>query len=383
MHLLDFLKNEEKKVEYVELIYDLIFVYIIGRNNSLVDHIANGFIAPDAFITYVLCTLITIQIWYLTTLFINRYGDNGAAEYIGLFINMYLLYYMADGTRLNWQAHFYSYNIAWMLILVNILVQYYLKYRKTVRETPWESSNIRFFMYMLLAMIAVIGVGILLYAPTGLPLTPLAMFVGILFTIFGRSPLDLMAVDFPHLAERVMLYVVFTFGEMIIVAGSYFSGGFNFSTVYFSGCAFLIVVGLFMSYGFMYDKLLNREMSVNGNTYMLLHIFIIFSLSCLTMALEFMREDEIALIPKIIFLVSSFVIYYVCIFALAPFLKGYDGHLECFRDFAVSLVVFILFMLAAYKVPRVNIAISVLMTFNIWFLEYRYWKRLCEEGLAE
>ena len=48
--MLDFLKNEEKKVEYVELIYDLIFVYIIGRNNSLVSHITNGFIDPDAFI---------------------------------------------------------------------------------------------------------------------------------------------------------------------------------------------------------------------------------------------------------------------------------------------------------------------------------------------
>lgn len=33
--VLDFLKKEEKKVEYIELIYDLIFVYIIGRNNSL------------------------------------------------------------------------------------------------------------------------------------------------------------------------------------------------------------------------------------------------------------------------------------------------------------------------------------------------------------
>ncbi len=27
--------QDEKKVEYIELIYDLIFVYLIGRNNSL------------------------------------------------------------------------------------------------------------------------------------------------------------------------------------------------------------------------------------------------------------------------------------------------------------------------------------------------------------
>ena len=37
--------TEEKKVEYLELIYDLIFVYIIGRNNSLLLHLEDGFVA--------------------------------------------------------------------------------------------------------------------------------------------------------------------------------------------------------------------------------------------------------------------------------------------------------------------------------------------------
>ena len=31
----EILQPKEKKVEYIELIYDLIFVYIIGRNNQL------------------------------------------------------------------------------------------------------------------------------------------------------------------------------------------------------------------------------------------------------------------------------------------------------------------------------------------------------------
>ena len=191
--LFEFLKNDEKKVEHVELLYDLIFVYIIGRNNSLVSHITNGFIDPDVYLTYVLCTLITIQIWYLSILFINRYGDNGIQEYIGLFINMFLLYYMADATRVHWEAAFYRYNIAWALILLNILVQYYLKYRKTAAETPWESDNLKFFMYMLGAMILVIIAGMCVYHFTGLPLTPLAMLTGIIATAVGRKKLDLIA----------------------------------------------------------------------------------------------------------------------------------------------------------------------------------------------
>lgn len=372
--LFDFLKNEEKKVEYIELIYDLIFVYIIGRNNSLVSHITNGFIDPDTFVTYVLCTLITIQIWYLTILFINRYGDNGITEYVGLFINMFLLYYMADATRIHWDVTFYRYNIAWALILLNILVQYYIKYKESAATAPWEHANLKFFMWMLVSMIIVILVGMLIFSLTGLPLTPLAMVTGILATVIGRKKLDLVAVDFPHLSERVMLYVVFTFGEMIIAISGYFQGEFTLRNFYYSLCAFLIVVGLFMSYGFLYDKLLDREMSVSGNAYMLIHIFIIFGLSSLTMSMEFMREPEIALIPKTIYLITSFVIYYVFLFMLAPFIKHFSGSIKDFKWFAILLVVFIILMGLTYNRPGISIGVSVIMTFSFWYLEYRHWK---------
>lgn len=214
--MLDFLKQKEKKVEYIELIYDLVFVYMIGRNNSLVGHLSGGFIDPSLYLTYVLCTLITIQIWYMTTLFINRYGNNEFSEYIGLFINMYLLYYMADGTSLQWESSFYRYNIAWMLILVNLMVQYILKMKRPEYSTPWERSNMMLFIRVMAAMVVTIIAGMIVYRFTGLPVTPVAMVIGIAATIIQRKKLDLVAVDFPHLTERVMLYVVFTFGEMII-----------------------------------------------------------------------------------------------------------------------------------------------------------------------
>ena len=44
------LNKNEKKVEYLELIYDLIFVYVVGRNRSLMHHLEGGFIDPDIFL---------------------------------------------------------------------------------------------------------------------------------------------------------------------------------------------------------------------------------------------------------------------------------------------------------------------------------------------
>lgn len=47
-------KSEEKKVEYVELVYDLIFVYIIGRNNLILHNTEGGFVSVTTFLAYVL-----------------------------------------------------------------------------------------------------------------------------------------------------------------------------------------------------------------------------------------------------------------------------------------------------------------------------------------
>jgi low temperature requirement protein LtrA len=254
------------------------------------------------------------------------------------------------------------------------MVQYILKMKRPEYSTQWERSNMMLFIRVMAIMVVAIIAGMIVFHFTGLPVTPAAMVIGILATIIQRKKLDLVAVDFPHLTERVMLYVVFTFGEMIISISAYFKGDFGPMRLYYSLCAFLIVVGLFMSYGFLYDHLLDREMSISGNSFMIIHIFIIFALSNLTMALEFMPEPEVALIPKTVYITASFVVYYVFIFLLAPFTKGYCGELLSFRWFGITLGAFVILMAVFYRQPVINIAVSVVLTFAIWYFEYKYWK---------
>ena len=90
----ELIDRKEKKVEYIELIYDLIFVYIIGRNNSLLHGFSGGFVEPAAFAAYVMTTLAVIQIWNYSTYYINIYGRHSAREHVFLFVNMFLLFAM-------------------------------------------------------------------------------------------------------------------------------------------------------------------------------------------------------------------------------------------------------------------------------------------------
>lgn len=352
--------KEEKKVEYLELIYDLVFVYMVGRNNSLLSHFENGFVSANAFVAYVLCTLAIIQIWNFTTFYINMFGRNGVRDHVFLLVNMYLMYFIGESTRFDWAAYQAQYHIAWALILANIGLQYVIEMRNHKMDV-WN-RDIAVRMAVVLFVEAAIALSAAFVPPSLVaPLSFLAVFTGVALTWMSRSKSPGGAIDFMHLTERAMLYVVFTFGEMIIVISAYFvgDGSFSWNVIYFSLMAFLIVAGLFVSYEIIYDHLLDRECDDSGMLYMIIHIFIIFSLGCITVALEFMREEEVALLPKISFMTAAVIGYYAFLFCTGKYAKK-----RCHFD--MPFVLKMLALTAAFAVLmivfRTNMWINIFVT---------------------
>lgn len=56
----------EKKVELIELFYDLIFVYAISKLTALISEPVNGTVAPDSFFIYhhIFCNLAGMAVFY-------------------------------------------------------------------------------------------------------------------------------------------------------------------------------------------------------------------------------------------------------------------------------------------------------------------------------
>ena len=370
---------KEKKVEYVELIYDLIFVYIIGRNNALLHVFENGFVALPAFLAYVMTTLAVIQIWNYTTYYINIYGRHSIREHVFLFINMFLMYFVGEGTRADWQRFHTQYHVAWALILINIGVQYLIELRNHRTEEN-RQQIIRMASILFIEAAFVLG-DIPAFRATGTTwLTLAAILFGIGAVLSAVHRKSESFVDFAHLSERAMLYVVFTFGEMIIAIASYFVGEFSLRSTYFSLMAFLIVVGLFLSYGVFYDHIIDREKRTNGLAYMMLHLFIIFAMNNITNGLEFMREDEVSLLPKILFLTVSFLLFFGFLFALGN--RHAKAKCSKYRQFCVQAVligvVFAALMLLFRSEMIMNITLTVVFVFLLFIMIYWYGKKVEE-----
>ena len=368
-------KVRDKKVEYIELIYDLIFVYVIGRNNLLLHDYADGFVAPAAFMAYVLTTLAVIQIWTYSTYYINICGTRRAREYVFLFINMFLLYFIGEGTRSDWQGYHAQYHVAWALILVNIGVQYLIEWRMQRRAGEAGKQSLR-MMVILFAEAAIVLADIPFFRATHTAWLSLA---AVLFGMGAVLPVGRQGgtVDFPHLSERAMLYVVFTFGEMIIAIASYFEGEFSLRSAYYALMAFLIVVGLFLSYGVFYDRIIERENRTSGILYMTLHIFLIFAMNNITNGLQFMREETVELLPKVLFLIGSFVLFFCILFAVgsshAKVRCGQYGRL-CIRAGAAGAA-FVVLMILLRGAMAVNVALTAAFVFAMFAILRQYAKK--------
>ncbi len=296
---------KEKKVEYIELIYDLIFVYLIGRSSSLLDRVEAGFITGETFLNYLVSSLIILQIWFMTTLYMNWFGKNSVRDKVMMLINMILLYFMGACTIHGWDVNYPVYMGAWSLTLANLAVQYLLQLRHYT-DPAWRRL-IRRNAVALLLQAGFIALSIPVYLLTGCSIGPWGCLIGMAALPFITK----MPTNFAHLTERVMLYVVFTFGDMLLIIAEYFTTGFTFESVYFAVISVLIVAGLFFSYGYVYDHLLDKSGMRRCGLYMLLHVFIILSLSCVTTALEFMRDSSVNTLPKVIMMVLSLLVYYL------------------------------------------------------------------------
>ena len=134
---------------------------------------------------------------------------------------------MAEATREGWEKFFDQYHIAWALILINIGLQYYLE-RRNHKAAPWELIQLNRSMGILWIEAFAILLFIPVYHVSGLVLGGIAVIWGIIGTFLSGQINILVPVDFEHLTERIMLYVVFTFGEMIIAVASYFESGIAF-----------------------------------------------------------------------------------------------------------------------------------------------------------
>ena len=100
---------------------------------------------------------------------------------------------------------------------------------------------------------------------------------------------------------------------------------------------------------------------------MMLHVFLILSLNHITAALEFMRKATVSDLPKNLFLISSFVLYFIMMYLIMSFNKEeYRRNRKGSLLFFAGMGIFVLIMMCCYKNPGVSIAVTVIYIWSVF-----------------
>lgn len=86
----------ERRVELIELFYDLIYVYAISRLTLLLEEPEHGVIPASAFFSYIVVACAIIQSWLYLTNYVNRYGIWTWWEYLLTACNMFSTMYLVN-----------------------------------------------------------------------------------------------------------------------------------------------------------------------------------------------------------------------------------------------------------------------------------------------
>ena len=104
----------------------------------------------------------------------------------------------------------------------------------------------------------------------------------------------------------------------------------------------------------------------------------IFALNNITNGLEFMREEEVRIMPKTVFLTVSFLIFFALLFALGnrhAKAKCVKYNRFCLQGLLIGLV-FALLMFLLRNEMTINIAISVVFVFALFGMIYWYGRKV-------
>ncbi|MCI6674725.1 MAG: low temperature requirement protein A [Spirochaetaceae bacterium] len=306
------MKVKEKKVELIELFYDLIYVYALSKLTMLIEEPENGVIPFAGFFRYLVVCFVILQAWLYLTNYVNRYGRWKWYEYGLTAVNMTAAVYMANTINTDWGEMATTFNLAMLVMLLCVAVMYFIQIRLNEQDTGAARNmltilTVDLFLYLVAFLASVIHPGqIVLWIDVA------AVLVGAFLPFFIRGRFDISIISFPHLVERFELITIITFGEGIVGM----TGFFDVKHVTLRPIlVFAVILCLFGCYVTQIHYLCNHHRVDRSLRLMFSHYFIVIAVNLITVAFKFLENPEASHLFTAGLMIAALILFFAAIFS--------------------------------------------------------------------
>ncbi len=310
---------KEKKVELIELFYDLIYVYAISRLTALIGLSSDGGFPVKDLLRYLVLFFVILQAWLYLTNYVNRYGKWKWYEYGLTVINMVAAVYLSNTISTAWEDNYVPFNLAMLIMLLTVAALYGIQIKE--KNQPEAALN---SIRILLIVCAVYVIGIvcifLNLSQLVIWLDVIAILLGAFLPFFLRGNFDQSIISFPHLAERFELLTIITFGEGVVGMTSYFDvEHFRILPI----LIFAVIITMFGSYVVQIHYLMEHQRVERALHLMFSHYFIVISINLMTVGIHMLYQVNTVPGSLPVMMILAEIVFYVSMFVNCRYYK--DG----------------------------------------------------------
>ncbi|MBY0205684.1 low temperature requirement protein A [Paenibacillus cucumis (ex Kampfer et al. 2016)] len=299
----------EKKVTWLELFYDLLFVAAVSKAGHVLLHAEHGVITWEYLLKFVLIFIPVWWAWVGQTLFINRYGQDILSHRIFLILQLLSVLIMTASLSTHFDEHYLSFFVGYIGSRAFTAIQY-LTIHKSKSEHQQQAAR---FLGLSFIIGIVISSGslffdswvryVILYA---------GIAVDIILPLLGRKNLVKVPVQTHHLLERFALFTLILLGESVVSIIAVLSADqWDLKSILFAVFTSLFVIAMWWQYFDNVEKKVSKEMQTAGQAIIYGHLFIYISLSMIAASIQLLYQNLLSYEFMLAFVFGSVLLYFL------------------------------------------------------------------------
>ncbi|MGM0921465.1 MAG: low temperature requirement protein A [Bacillota bacterium] len=300
---------EEKKVTWLELFYDLLFVAAVAAATHVLLHIEDGYIHSEYLLKFVLIFIPIWWAWVGQTMFINRFGQDLFHQRLFLILQMFFVLIMTSSLAVDFDPYYLSFLIGYIGLRAVTAIQYLVVQR--IEEGFRKKAALYLGRYIWIGIIISLS-SVLFDSWIRYAVLYTGIIIDIMVPIFGRKYLVKVPTNTAHLLERFGLFSIILFGEALVstLAVIQPKQG-NWNSISFSIISFILIISMWWQYFDNVEKKVNKSIQTAGQIIIYGHLFILMSLSMIAASIRLLFLHEVHYSYIIHFVFGAVLLYFL------------------------------------------------------------------------
>lgn len=298
----------EKKVTWLELFYDLLFVAAVSKASHVLLHVESGVISVEYLSKFILIFVPIWWAWVGQSLFVNRFGQDIFSHRIFLILQLFFVLIMTASLSVNFDQYYMPFLIGYVGLRAMTAIQYLTvnKNEAADRKITARYLGSRFWIGLVISALSLFFDSWIRYLVLYAGIT-----VDILLPLIGRKYLVKSPINTHHLLERFSLFTLILLGESVVsILAVLQSSHWTWQSIVFALLTFLLIIAMWWQYFDNVEKKVDKSIETAGQTIIYGHLFIYISLSMIAASIQLLFLEQLNYTFMLFFIFGSVLLYF-------------------------------------------------------------------------